>query len=277
MVRLKTRAYDSDVQAFFNRFSDSPDVKYWENRNFKNYRYNWLFQGMDSFGKQRSFWCGFSHNSETVGSKHSLIVEYNPNKCDDMDSLYNILRAFYSVDYEVGIMSVDFACDMPINILNLSYGLNFKGGVARKIFDYGGDNKTYYLKEGDGRIKIYNKSRELGLSDMDLTRFEISLDVNCNLFFTEGFKFPADKLISLYSFENYQFSLDVNGTDRAILYSIMNGFPINDLPRTKRQKIEKILSESVRITLDSNMFEKAFILYFKQLKDTISSLKNQMK
>lgn len=276
MVRLKRRTYDDEVQEFFNKYSCDSNVKYWETSKFKSYRYNWLFQAVDPFGNQQSFWCGYCHNAERKSNKHGLIIEYNPNKCEFMPYLWQILCRFFHEQWFVEVVSVDLACDMPVNILNLSYSIDGRGGVVRKLFDYGSDNKTYYIGEGDGRKKIYNKGRELGLKDVDLTRFEISLDANQMLYQTDDFEFPKDKLIEIYNLENYQYRLDINGTDRALIYAIMNGFPINELPRTKRQKIEQILSESAGNTLDSIQFQNAYILYFKQLKDTIERMKFQM-
>jgi hypothetical protein len=276
MVRLKVRVDNSEIEKFFNKYSCDPNVKHWETSQFKAYRYNWIFQDVDINNTIQSFWCGFCHNAEIKGNKHNLIIEYNPNKTEFMAALWEILCRFYSESWSVEIVSVDLACDMPVNILNLSYSVDGRGGMVRKLYDYGSDNKTYYVREGDGRIKIYNKAREMGLKGIDITRFEISLNVRCNLFFPDEFKFPKDKLIELYNLENYQYRLDINGTDRAIIYAIMNGFPINDLGRDKRKKIEKILSESAGNTLDSIQFQCAYSQYFKQLKDNIDKIKFQM-
>lgn len=268
MVRLKVRVFSEDIQTFFNAFTVDSNVDYWESTKFTEYRHNWRFKYMDVFNKERSFYVGYSFNSEQKSLKHWLVIEYNPNKNDITYGYLNkILMRFFKSPVDVKVVSVDLACDMPVNITNVFCD---KGGKkVRKLFDYGGDNKTIYVGQGNGRIKIYNKRKEILEKEgreigHDLTRYEISL--SCFEDFPIGHYMddisPCIKLIPIYCISSYQFDMSLNGTDKAIIYAVLNGYPIEELTRDKRTKIKKILSESAGNTIESSGFAQAFTKYF---------------
>lgn len=266
MVRLRIRVKHEEVKCYFNQFSCDPNVEYWETCRIKEYRHNWKFTSMDVFKGTSSFWVGYQHNRENKGLKYWLVIEYNPNKnCASEGFLGDILRYFYSDIDRVEIVSVDLACDMPVNINNVFCD---KGGKSiKKLFDYGGDNKTIYIGEGSGRIKIYNKARELGLEGTNLTRYEISVhfggSLPCTIDMYDAFCEQSFNLVPIYCIDSYQFDMCINETDRAILYAVLNGYPMEALSRRKKDNIEKILSESAGNTLESIGFVNAFKDYFK--------------
>jgi hypothetical protein len=257
---------------------DNSDVEYWETCRIKDYRHNWLFSSNDEVfkGVSSSFWVGFKHNREINNKyKYWLVIEYNPNKNDISQGYLNkVLSAFFYDMFDVEIVSADLACDMPVNINNVFCD---KGGKkVKKLFDYGSDNKTIYLGEGSGRIKIYNKARELGLENQDLTRYEISVHfdnnkIPFNMGQYEVFSEETLGLVPIYCLESYQFDMSLNETDRAILYAVLNGYPLESLSRRKKENIEKILSESAGNTLESIGFVKSFKDYFKFHMSTILS------
>lgn len=281
MVRVRVRVSSDDVSRYFSTFTMNSDVEYYETCQIKKYRHNWTFKEMLPGFKHPipcSFWLGYQHNMEIKSTRHWLVIEFNPNKCDmNYGYLNKLLRAFYRSVNEVQIVSVDLACDMPININNVFCD---KGGKrVKKIFDYGGiDNKTIYLGEGAGRIKIYNKARELGLVGENRTRYEITnqFDNSGGVPFTvkqyESFEVCTIEplLVPIYVLESYQFDMSISQTDRALVYAVLNGFPIEELSRDKRTKIKKILSESAENTLDSNGFVNAFRQYFARFIQVIS-------
>jgi len=278
MVRLRVRVHSDDILKFFNPFGSNSDVEYYETCQIKKYRHNWTFKNNDLILKQiNSFWMGYQHNMEQKSQKYWLVIEYNPNKVDMLHGYLNtILKRFYQSYKEVQVVSVDLACDMPININNLFCGKGTKH--IKKLFDYGGDNKTIYIGEGPGRIKIYNKARELGLKDENKTRYEISIvfdNSGCipqTVALYEAFEVCSIEslLVPIYVLESYQFDMVINGTDRGLVYAVLNGFPIEELPRDKKTKIKKILSESASNSLDSNGFVNAFRHYFASFISVIA-------
>lgn len=128
----------------------------------------------------KSFWFGFKHNSEkTITTENELVrrkgynftIEFNPNKLKD-DSIILYLLSISDTWY---LKSLDLACDVKVNILDIIYDKNKKRNVH--FFSKGYDDKTIYIGEGNGRVKIYNKKRESNLEILgDLTRIEISMN-----------------------------------------------------------------------------------------------------
>lgn len=268
MVRLRIRIESSDVKSFFDKYSCNSDVSYYETTQFTKYKHNWLFTTMDyeSFNKSSkgvSFWVGYQFGSEQKSNKHWLVIEYNPNKNDITRGYLNdILLRFFNCSALVEIVSVDIACDMPINIKTVYCD---KGGKQlKKVFDYGGDNRTIYLGQGNGRIKIYNKAREMGLEGVELTRYEISISnfEHLPVSMSDVDISACINLVPIYCIDSYQFDMALNGTDKALVYAVLNGYPLEDLPRDKRGKIKKILSDSAGNTLESEGFANAFKKYF---------------
>lgn len=263
MVRLRIRVRSDYIKDFFDRFSRNSDVDYWETTRFTQYRHNWTFKTIEPvFNKEVSFWVGYQFNAEQKSLKHWLVIEYNPNKNDITGGYLNTILQYFFNPVETEIVSVDIACDMPVNIKSIYCD---KGGKQiKKVFDYGGDNKTVYLGQGNGRIKIYNKAREMGLKGVELTRYEISLNLNnMPLKHYEADITPCIDLVPIYCLDSYQFDMSLNGTDKALVYAILNGYPIEELTRDKRVKIKEILSNSAGNTLKSSGFADAFRKYFE--------------
>lgn len=123
-----------------------------------------------------SFYFGFMHNNEGVNYnkedlQYNFTIEFNPNKAKDNRLILYILGK-YPNWY---LRAFDLAIDIPVNILDLI----FDQGNRRKVetHSYGGDNITYRIGTGDGKIKIYNKKRESDLNIVgNLTRVEISTE-----------------------------------------------------------------------------------------------------
>lgn len=286
MVRLRVRVRSDLIKDYFDKFSFDSNVEYWESTRIKEYRHQWRIVDVQEVDKPlgddglskvlykgNSFWVGYQHNMENKSLKHWLVIEYNPNKLDiNKGVLGEVLKKFYSDSSLVEIVSVDLACDMPVSISNVFCD---KGGKSiKKLFDYGGDNKTIYIGEGSGRIKIYNKANELlkkqGIDiGYDLTRYEISIQLNNgNVPFTidlyNAFCESSFNLVPIYCLESYQYDMSLNETDKALLYAVLNGYPLEALSRRKKENIEKILSESAGNTLESIGFVNAFKEYFKK-------------
>ncbi len=196
----------------------------------------------------KSFWFGFMHNSELVNKKGSLqndntkynfTLEFNPNKLEIRGILLYIVRMLYSNN--CSIKSVDLAMDIPFNILDIG---GFDKGRKKdfRMFSQGGENKTYYIGRTNNRIKIYNKKIESNL-DRELTRIEITSKLDITLKNYMFFKYDVE-LPKLY-LNNYLLTFDdiEDKTLLAIVYAVQNGFPLNDLSRRYKEKVQNNLMQ----------------------------------
>lgn len=262
MVRLKVRVDGEYFERFVDRWlSNSPNVTYWEKFDYKGYRHNWkieqlpVYESMDSF----SYWLGFKHNAERPKTRYDLVIEYNPNKCMEIGLLQLIINTFFITPI-VEVVSVDVACDVPVNINKVL--VDKLGKKVKKTFDYGDDNKTYYLGEGAGRIKIYNKSREAGL-DYDLTRYEINVPVGFYLAYIDQYYFEG-VICPLYirkALENDDKTL------QAVLYAVQNGYDIDDLTKRYKRRVRDILQCDVLVDIDSKKITDTIRQWFQLFKE----------
>lgn len=275
MVRLKTRVHNSIFRDFVvKNFDFNPAVTYWTNFKYLGYRHNWrIEQGpvtceyLDDGGNSRvsyigqdySYWVGFHHNSEKPTDEYNLVIEFNPNKCLLHGLLDLILSAFFN-SHSVEVVSIDVAMDMPVNINRLIIDKYRK--QIYKLFDNGGDDKTHYLGKGDGRIKIYNKARELGI-DGDLTRYEISKDIRLpiGLVIDDRYKFEGE-LVPLGYIEGESMNID----DRTLYsqyWAVLNGFPISELSRRYREKVRKLINNHTSIEFDREKISHTIRQWFQ--------------
>lgn len=275
MVRLKTRVHNSIFRDFVvKNFDFNPAVTYWTNFKYLGYRHNWrIEQGpvtceyLDDGGNSRvsyigqdySYWVGFHHNSEKPTDEYNLVIEFNPNKCLLHGLLDLILGVFFN-SHSVEVVSIDVAMDMPVNINRLIIDKYRK--QIYKLFDNGGDDKTHYLGKGDGRIKIYNKARELGI-DGDLTRYEISKDIRLpiGLVIDDRYKFEGE-LVPLGYIEGESMNID----DRTLYsqyWAVLNGFPISELSRRYREKVRKLINNHTSIEFDREKISHTIRQWFQ--------------
>ena len=229
-TRLKT-IYPDFIKNFYTSFGIS-DFKYNYNIEIK--------EGV-------SFWFGFIHNSELINktgslqnenTKFNFTVEFNPNKVPVKGILAYIIRMCVASG-DVSIKSIDMAMDIPINILDIG---GFDKGRKKdfRMFTQGGDNKTYYIGRTNNRIKIYNKKRESNL-DKELTRIEITSKIDLPLKNYLMYSYNVD-LPNLY-LNNYLLTFDdlQDKTLQCIIYAIQCGYPVSNLSRVYRSKVENKL------------------------------------
>ena len=265
MLRLKTYiSYSTftEIEFRFNTcWSKYIDKKYTSARAF-NFFYNYVIE----IEEGKSFWFGFLHNtekrSEEERSTYNFTVEFNPNKIRENPILLYLL----DISDEWYIKSLDIACDLKVNILDIIYDKGRKRSL--NIISNGFDDKTYRIGKGNGKIKIYNKKIESKLDiPGDLTRVEISREYE---------DFPIKNMV-LYKFDDcfpelflnnylYSFSDYKNKTLLAILYAVQNGFPVNDLSRDYKNKIKKLFEGGNKIRFDkkaaTNAVNKVIFIYF---------------
>ena len=279
MVRLKVKVDNSSVNYFVKTYLDiEPSVSYYNDFKYNKYRHNWLIEQepptfenegsegekLTKFGQAFSYWLGYHQNSEKVGDNHYLVIEYNPNKCIIYGLLQKILETFFD-NYEVIISSVDVAMDFGVNINRLIIDKYRK--QVYKLFDNGGDDKTHYLGKGDGRVKIYNKARELGIEG-DLTRYEISKKIGLRL---------KDVITSDYEFECEIPPLSTINDDLTIedstlycqYWAVVNGFPLDQLSRRYKDNVRKILKTTSQITFEQEKISSTIRQYFQGYKELL--------
>lgn len=258
MIRLKSYVQVDRFQSFYASYIDEPKIETWLGNSCKDYRYNFRIST-----KSGGFWLGYLHNSETIKlDTHNLVIEFNPNKVDLSDPiLLDILTNFFGGDYE--IISFDWALDLDVDINNIFYFRNGKHSV--KIFDYGGSNKTIYIGQGSGRVKIYNKAIEQCIKDKIWTRVEYSFTINALKSRLNGLNFNFD-IPQIYILS--QIPLIENKTDRALFYAVIHGYNIDDLTRDKKNKIKALFEGINPLSIDFKCLKSDLV----SLIDSLNSL-----
>lgn len=241
MIRLKTYiSYSlfSEVEFRFDTCWAEYVEKQWTSGRAFNFFYNYNIKIEDGI----SFYFGFLHNSEKRSDndslKYNFTIEFNPNKVQDNKILLYLL----DLSGEWYIKSLDLACDLKINILDIIYDKGLKRSV--KSISNGFDDKTYYIGKGSGRVKIYNKKKESNLDiETDLTRIEISMEYDdYNVKYMKLYKFDKKVFPELYLQKYcYTFSEYKDKTMLAIMYAVQNGFPMNELSRAYKKKLKDML------------------------------------
>ena len=275
MVRLKTRIHNSIMNDFVVKNLDlEPNVKYWNDFKFAGYRHNWWIEQdplrkefedengdmkLSTIGQPYSYWVGYHHNSEKPTDVHNLVIEFNPNKCLPHGLLDLILSTFFNT-LSTEIVSVDVAMDFPININRLIIDKYRKR--TYKLFDNGGDDKTHYLGKGDGRIKIYNKAKESGL-DGDLTRYEISKEIRLPIasVIDEGYEFEGE-LVPVSWLEGKSIEVE-DKTLSALIWAVVEGYPVSELSRVYKDKIRKLMREYTELEFDKKKISQTIRTWFK--------------
>ena len=258
MIRLKVRVDNNLFERFYSKYTYEPKIETWFRGDIKSYRYNFKI-----FTQGGSFWMGYLHNSEKLTHrKHFLVIEFNPNKVSLNDYIFlDILSSFFSGDYE--IVSYDWCVDLDVDINNVFYVRNGKHLV--KVFDYGNSNKTIYIGQGSGRVKIYNKAIEQGIKDKIWTRVEFSIISNILrknvVFYRVNLKLPE-----IYILDQIPIIEDL--TLRALFWAVINGYSIDDLSRVYRDKIKGLMGNISPLRVDFDIIRDDLI----NLVDYLSSL-----
>lgn len=277
MLRLKTYITISDFskiefrfQTVYKKYLDYNYTSY----SFTDFRYTYHIKIDDN----NSFWFGFFHNSEKPKLKedvYNFTIEFNPNKIKDNEVLLYILGAFS----DWYIKSYDLACDIPINILDLC---GFDKGRKKdlRIVSEGFDNRTVYLgrKKSNSCIKIYNKKKEANLEiPGELTRIEFSVKLE---------DYPMKKILQycsnfiipdlftndyMYTFKDYE-----DKTLLAILFAVQNGFEVNMLTKTYKNKIKRLLEGGHKIPIYRKyadmVFKRVVEFYYMKTKETFRNI-----
>lgn len=259
MLRLSCKMSALDYANLIKPFSIEPCFSMYEKSAINEFKMNHNYKGVDC-----SFWFGYMPNSEFYNNSvsisnpkalHNFTIEFNPNKCQDNKYLIYILEHMF----DIKLVSVDFACDLPFSITDLDFipvNKSFK-----HILDTP-NGRTYYFGKGDKRIKIYDKTKESNL-DYDLTRIEISVKVDKP--FKELKTVDLSSLVfPLVSSSEYQLDFsdtNLDSTLKAILFACDNGFPVSYLSRRYQQKVKDYKIKKSSIEICPSLFYKTLINY----------------
>lgn len=263
MIRLKTYIdYDvySNLDFYLNTYYKNTIEKYWISDRKMMFKYNYQIEVEEG----RSFYLGFHHNNEKDSEPglHNLTIEFNPNKLKDDILIQHILN----LSGNWFIRSYDLAVDIKCNILDLIFDKGLKRHVH--TFSNGGDDITYNIGKGDLRLKIYNKKRESKLDINDLSRVEISRELDD--FPVREVKFldwGLDNFPDIY-LNNYIYSLSdyKDKTMLPIIYAVQNGFPISDLSRRYKEKLKNLFKGGQKIKFTNKdateVLRKTIFTYF---------------
>lgn len=275
-IRLKTYINYQDfknIENYFNIYYSKNIKRFWLSDKKSCFHYNYNIE----IEKGKSFIFQFMHNTESINYNdinklYNFTIEFNPNKLKNNSLIMYILNNF-SRWY---IRSFDLAIDIPINILDILFDKKIKRNY--KIFSSGGDNLTYYIgtKEKDGSIKIYNKKIESKLNIVgNLTRIEITrryddFDILGIKNYDYGEKFLPCVFLNQYIFS---FS-DITTKDKtimALLYAVQSGYPLSELSRKYKLKIEDIMLSGSKIQFNKDIANKALlqcIFYYFATKES---------
>lgn len=257
MIRLKTYITYSKFSEleFFLKVNYSDKIKkMWLSDRIMCFKYNYNIE----LEEGKSFYFGFHCNNEKIkyfkpDVEYNFTIEFNPNKLKDNSLLLYIL----SLSGDWYLKSLDLACDLKINILDII--TSDTGKRTQKVVSNGFDDKTIYIGTGDRRIKIYNKKRESKLDIQgDLSRVEISLQFDdFRLIDIKLFKLPVDIFPVLflnnylYSFRDYD-----DKTLFAIVYAVQSGFPVDNLSRVYKEKVKSLLKGGQRIKFSKKIADE---------------------
>lgn len=263
-IRLKTYINYQEfknLESFIKTYYNNKIKKFWVSDKISSFHYNYNIEVEEG----KSFVFQFMHNNESINydkieKQYNFTIEFNPNKLRNNHLILYILNSF-SFWY---LRSFDLAIDIPINILDILFDKNRKRNY--KIFSSGGDNMTYYIgtKEKDGSIKIYNKKIESDLKIVgNLTRIEITRKYeDLPIAGIKNYDFGEQFLPSIF-LNQYVFSFsDITSKDKtmlAILYAVQSGFPLSELSRRYREKIEDMLESGSKIQFDKKIASQTLL------------------
>lgn len=239
MIRLKARVDVETWDKLAQKVVMDPEVYSWVDNRIQFYRYNHVYRK----GEKGSFYFAYRHNSEKCMRKFSLVVEFNPNKCL-VDGYLRELLLMLGKNYIV--VSADVAYDfMGLDIRDVILEKSMKKRVM--VLSYGGDDMTYYVGLGNGRVKVYNKAKEEGMEGIKWTRFEVSWQINMARNMLPLWE-VSENGPKIYTYS--QRSIVEDKTLRALLYAVEQGYPVNELTRSYKKKVLELLESRTEINID---------------------------
>lgn len=244
MLRMNFYISVDDVQRYLNSIKYDIRFKYREMFGVSAYRHNFTVECDNG----HTFWIGFCVNSEKNTNRfRTCTIEFNPCKvgCELLlINTYLKLRSLSKVSPMV--KRFDLAIDIPVD-RDRCHLIKDK----RTYQEYRNSNTdlTQYLghRSSGGFVKLYNKSKELGLGEYGLTRFELTIDWEY-----KDYNFANLFMPVVYVFDDWQLDVDIKDTDKVLLLACLSNMEYIDmLGRDKKKKIRDIIgSHALTLTLD---------------------------
>lgn len=254
---VQRRFWDSVKSSLFCSFSD------WISYKVGTYRYQYRVELQNGC----SFWFGLCFNSFSDSWNDTCScwrIEFNPNKVFQNRAFLKVYSSFLNLSHRVEIKRFDLAVDYPVN---RSCCFLVKDQRTYSEYTNSLEDRTQNLgqRSHHGFIKLYNKQIESKLP-IPFTRLELTVDYKQRLF--EDFMkiFPV-----VYVIDNLQMRLEdhcLTDTDKFILFACLEcPNNVKMLSRTKRKKIESIISEySLTLKID----DKAYKYILKLLEQFVN-------
>lgn len=225
---------------------------------FRNYGYRHLWTVSDiQLGHSVSIGLDFLG---TADSRHKGFIEFNPNKCETVDSLHDFIGKIFLLTVDRELIRYDLALDIPLD--RMLCKLVRKGRKGYQYID-SGNGVTEYLgqRNASGFIKLYDKTKESNLS-YPLTRLEITLSKSDDI----KNMFPSVRL------NNAQIGLetdsDLDSTDKVLVALLRQAenpqYYLGSLGYRKKKKIESYLADkTLSLDLRSAYSVKALALSYE--------------
>lgn len=231
---------------YIDIWENDPQVQYYESTTWNKNRHNWLYTGIDKNDKEFTIYVGYQSNIEAI--KNRFTLEYNPNKVDPENNFLQVM--FNLLLYNKGTIEVqkfDVAFDyMGLRTTDIIF--NTEGKKAYSIHQFpNGSDLTYYIGKGNGQVKIYDKAHEEtdGQADYQKVRYEATIQAKWDIKHINLYKcttsLPEQLLNDIQGLYDKQKGL--SPTDKLLVYSVQNGYPLKQLTYEQRQKYKKIISE----------------------------------
>lgn len=276
-IEITTYWFERRIKNMIDTLANDSSLKHWENFQWNRYRHNWTWEveRVDEYsGEFIKYSFYFAYRSNIKGRENKFRLSYNPNKVPSDDRvlsylLYNVMLR----DDTLRVESVDIAFDyMGVTTSDLIFDKGCKREY--KVMKYPGSDRTYTIgKRGeDGYVKVYDKASEEfpGVElDYNKTRYEITWKLGINLWQPSEMKFkstiPTLYINSLGLFGNKK----LKPTDKLLIYSIENGFPMDELTYEQKKRYSKLMDE---ISFTYTKIEPTQLAVESALTDFISSL-----
>lgn len=231
---------------YIDIWQNDPQVQYYESLVWNKNRHNWKYTGLDKDLKEFTIYVGYQSNIPAI--KNRFTLEYNPNKVDpDNNFLHVMLNLMKYSKGDMQVQKFDVAFDYE-GLRTTDIVFNPEGKKAYSIHQFpNGSDLTYYIGKGNGQIKIYDKAHEEteGQADYQKVRYEATISAKWDAEHIDLYNcttsLPEQLLNDIQGLYDKQDGL--SPTDKLIMYSVQNGFPLKELTYEQRKKYKKNLKE----------------------------------
>ena len=248
MLRINLKVDVDDIQDYLNSLKYDLRFSYREMFGVSAYRHNFTVECEN----MHTFWIGLCPNSEKNNLKfRTVTVEFNPCKVgEELTFLANYKKLLNMSKFSPIVKRFDLAIDISVDRDKCHL---IKDKRTYQEYRNSSLDLTQYLghRSSNGFVKLYNKAKELGISDYGLTRFELTVDYDCS-----NFAMVQALMPTVYIFDDYQLDITLTGTDKVLLLACLQNMDLlNELSRKKKEKIKEILQQSaLTLTLDQHQY-----------------------